>query len=157
METKRTTVADATYQTNYGYDATSGLLDSLTYPTSTSSYRLKLKYAYGYGILNKISDSNAATTVFWEATAVDARGNVLQEALGNGLDTIRGFDAVTGRVDYVLAGPGGDGSREDMEFSWNKVGSLTQRKDLKRSLTEILRQPGARYRTRPGCRAPPRP
>ncbi len=133
---QRTTVADATYQTNYGYDATSGLLDSLTYPTSTSSYRLKLKYAYGYGILNKISDFNAATTVFWEATAVDARGNVLQEALGNGLDTIRGIDAVTGRLDYVLAGPGGDGTRQDMEFSWNKVGSLTQRKDLKRSLTE---------------------
>jgi hypothetical protein len=75
-------------------------------------------------------------TVFWEATAVDARGNVLQESLGNGLDTIRGFDAVTGRPDYVLAGPGGDGSRQDMEFSWNKVGSLTQRKDLNRSLTE---------------------
>ena len=102
---QRTTVADATYQTNYGYDATTGLLDSLTYPTSTSSYRLKLKYGYGYGILNKISDFNAATTVFWEATAVDARGNVLQEALGNGLDTIRGIDAVRAAWTTSLPGP----------------------------------------------------
>ena len=40
------------------------MLDSLTYPASTSSYRLKLKYAYGYGILNKVSDFNAAAKMF---------------------------------------------------------------------------------------------
>lgn len=46
-----------------------------------------------------------------------------QESLGNGLDRIRGIYAATGRLDYVLAWPGSDGSRQDMEFSWNKVGS----------------------------------
>ena len=48
---------------------------------------------------------------------------MLQESLGNGLD--RSIYAVTGRLDYVLAWPGSDGSMQNMEFSWNKVGSLS--------------------------------
>lgn len=48
----------------------------MTYPASTSGYRLKLKYDYQYGLLHKVSDFNAATTVFWQAEDVDARGNV---------------------------------------------------------------------------------
>jgi len=50
---------------------------------------------------------------------------MLQESPGNGLDTIRGIYAVTGRLDYVLAWPGSDASMQNMEFSWNKVGSLS--------------------------------
>lgn len=133
---QRTTVADATYHTNYSYVSSSGQLDTLTYPTSTSGYRLKLKYAYQNGVVSKVSDYNVPATVFWEADAVDARGNVIQETLGNGLETVRGFDDVTGRLDFIQSGPGGGTARQNMEFSWNKVGSLKQRKDLNRSLTE---------------------
>jgi RHS repeat-associated protein len=133
---QRTIVSDATYLINYAFDVTTGLLDSLTYPTSTSSYRLKLKYNYGYGILNKVSDFSVPTTVFWQANDADARGNVIHQTLGNGLQTIRGFDEITGLPDYIQSGPGGSATRQNMEFAWNKVGSLTQRKDLNRSLTE---------------------
>ena len=38
---QRAVVADTTYYINYAYDSTSGQLDSLQYPTSTSGYRLK--------------------------------------------------------------------------------------------------------------------
>ncbi|HTE41481.1 MAG TPA: hypothetical protein VK629_11665, partial [Steroidobacteraceae bacterium] len=41
------------------YDSSTGLVDTLTYPTSTSSYRLKLQYGYANGILNNIKDFNA--------------------------------------------------------------------------------------------------
>ncbi len=133
---QRTIVSDATYLINYAFDATTGLLDSLTYPTSTSGYRLKLKYNYGYGILNMVSDFNVPATVFWQGNAVDARGNVIQQTLGNGLQTIRGFDEITGLPDYIQSGPGGSATLQDLELAWNKVGSLTQRKDVNRALTE---------------------
>jgi hypothetical protein len=38
-----------------------------------------------------------------------------KESPGNGLDTIRGIYAVTGRLDYVLAWRSSDGSRQDMD------------------------------------------
>ena len=78
------------------------------------------------------------TTVFWQATSADARGNVVDQTLGNGLKTVRGFDEVTGRPDYIQSGPSGGSARQDLEFTWNKVGSLKERKDLNRSLTEIF-------------------
>jgi RHS repeat-associated protein len=132
---QRTTIADTSYQTNYAYDSSTGLLGSLTYPVSTSGYRLKLKYDYGYGILNKVSDFNG-TTVYWQGTSVDARGNVIQDTLGNGLQTVRGFDTVTGLPDYIQSGPGGGSARQNLALTWNKVGSLSERLDLNRSLSE---------------------
>lgn len=134
--TERRITSDATYNINYGYDVETGLLDSLTYPTSTAGYRLKLKYEYQYGHLSRVSDFNIPANGFWLAVASDARGNVFHESLGNGLQTLRNFDAVTGWLDYIQSGPGGGTARQNMTFVWDKVGNLTQRKDLNRSLTE---------------------
>ena len=63
----------------------SGSLDTLTYPTSTSSYRLKLQYDYANGIPTAIKDFNAPTTVIWSRAANDARGDVIDETLGANL------------------------------------------------------------------------
>ena len=87
--------ADATYQINYSYN-TIGALDTLTYPTSTSSYRLKLQYEYLNGYLHLIKDFNAPSTIFWTGNTVNARNQLTRETLGNGLVTNRGYDAVTG-------------------------------------------------------------
>jgi len=62
--------------------------------------------------------------------------NVINESLGNGLRTVRGFDAVTGLIDFIQSGPGGGATRQDLGFTWNAVGSLTQRQDVRLSLTE---------------------
>ena len=47
----RNITSDTTYQIDMGYDPTTGLMSTLTYPTSTSAYRLKVQYGYSYGIL----------------------------------------------------------------------------------------------------------
>lgn len=134
---QKTTTADAVaYVENYGYHSQTGLLDSMRYPTSTSGYRLKLKYDYQYGLLHKVSDFDASTTVFWEAQDVDARGNVIHESLGSALESIRMYDEVTGLIDYAVGGPNANGFRQNLEFKWNEVGNLIERKDLKRSRTE---------------------
>ena len=72
--------SDATYAYDLTYNGTTALLDSLSYPTSTSSYRLKLQY----GILQRISDANAPATVSWGANATDVRGHITQDTLGMG-------------------------------------------------------------------------
>lgn len=130
-----TITADATYAYDYAYN-TQGMLDTLTYPVSTSSYRLKLQYEYQAGRLLRVKDFNAPTTVFWQANALDARGNVIDETLGNGIQTIRGYDSVTGRIDYIQSGPGASGSIQDLSYEWDSVGNLKTRQDVRQSLTE---------------------
>ena len=90
---------------NLAYDATTGLVDSLTYPESTAQYRLKLKHEYDKGLLKRVKDFNVPATVFWEATTMDAYGQILDETLGNGLKTIRGFEPRTGLLNSIISGP----------------------------------------------------
>lgn len=141
---QRTSNLDAAYETEYEYHPYTGQLESLTYPTSTSQYRLRLKYDYQFGILNKVSDYNVPTTVFWEANTVNARGNVTNETLGaknaqsEYLQTARVYDAITGNLNVIQSGVGNNTDLQDMEYQWNKVGSLKQRHDDYRSLTEVF-------------------
>ncbi|HSC08278.1 MAG TPA: FG-GAP-like repeat-containing protein [Steroidobacteraceae bacterium] len=133
---QQTTInSDSTYYVNHAYSAT-GQLDTLTYPTSTSGYRLKLKYEYQYGHLKRVSDFNVPANGFWVANATDPRGAVIDENLGNGLQTIRTFDLVTGLVDSITTGPGGSSTIQNLSYAWDNVGNLTQRQDLRQSLTE---------------------
>jgi len=122
-----------------GYASTTGLVDSLTYPESTAGYRLKLKYDYEQGLLRRVRDFNAPSTVFWQATTMDAYGQILDETLGNGLKTIRGIEPRTGSLNTITSGPTSDlTARQDLEYVWDRAGNLTSRQDLNRSLTEAF-------------------
>lgn len=124
------------YTTDTSYQAATGYVDTLTYPTSTSSYRLKLQYEYQNGQLQKIKDFNAPTTVFWQANATNARGRTVDESLGNGLGTVSDFDAVTGRMDSIATGPGGTASIQNLAYLWDNAGNLMQRQDNNQGLSE---------------------
>ena len=124
----QTVSSDASYQIDYGYN-TLGLLDTLTYPVSTSSYRLKLQYDYTNGIPIAIKDFNAPTTVIWSRAANDARGEVIDETLGANLKVITGRDPLTGRLDYRQAGLGGGSAIQNLAYVWDNAGNLTQRGD----------------------------
>jgi RHS repeat-associated protein len=134
----QTTVAlgtDGSHVMNYAYNAM-GTLDTLTYPTSTSSYRLRLKYEYAFGQLVRIRDANAPTTVFWAANAANLRGQITQETLGNGLVTSRNFDAVTSYPGFIRTGSGGGSTIQNLSYLWDATGNLTQRQDSNQGLTE---------------------
>ena len=130
---QRSITSDATYTFDYAYN-NQGLLDTLTYPVSTSSYRLKLQYEYQNGQLLRVKDFNALTTVFWQVSSADPFGNVTDETLGNGVQTIRGFDLATGAIDYIQSGSGG--AIQNLSYVWDGVGNLTQRQDVRLGLTE---------------------
>lgn len=127
---------DATYAYTYTYSATTGFLDTLQYPVSTSSYQLKLQYAYAYGLLESIADYNAPSTVFWTANATNPRGQVTQETLGNGVVTNRSYDAVTSWINYIQAGVGGGAALLNSSYLFDEMGNLTQRQNGNAGLTE---------------------
>jgi len=133
------TVADGTtYLFDQSYNAASGLLETLTYPLSTSSVRVKLKYTYQNGQLQRIHDftGDVQTTKYWEAISTNARGMVIDEELGNGLRTFSKVDHIAGWLDYRQTAPGGGSSTQYLNYAWDKVGNLTQRKDENQALTE---------------------
>jgi len=131
-----TILADVSYQIDYSYNNI-GALDTLTYPQSTSSYRLKVQYEYLRGQLRGIKDFNAPSTVFWTSNAINARDQLTQETLGNGLVANRAFDSVSGTLKSIQTGLGGGTSVQNLTYEWGSVGNLRKRKDLNQSnLTE---------------------
>ncbi len=126
--------SDASYTIDLAYNAL-GTLDTLTYPTSTSGYRLKLQYDYTNGLPTAIKDFNAPTTVIWSRTANDARGDVIDETLGSNLKVVTGRDPLTGRMDYRQAGVGGGSGVQNLAYLYDVNDNLSQRGDANQTGT----------------------
>jgi RHS repeat-associated protein len=125
------------------YSAALGALESITYPTTTGTCRLKVAYAYDYGQLKSVTDASDAVacgstgTVYWQANEANARGQVTKATLGNGLINNRLFDSITGQLRSVMTGTtGSPGSVQSLGYLYDAVGSLIQRQDNRQSLTE---------------------
>jgi RHS repeat-associated protein len=129
LSTEQITIpGDAAYTYTRTYNATTGLLDTLQYPVSTSSYQLKLQYAYQNGILQQISDV-ATGTHYWTANTINPRGQYTQETLGNSVVVNHALDAVTGWVSSIQAGVGGGAALQNNSYLFDEVGNLTQRQN----------------------------
>jgi len=136
LSTRTITIpGDSTYAYDFAYDSNTGKLASLTYPTSTASYRLKLGYAYQNGLLLQVKDANAGT-VFWTANATNARGQVNQETLGNGVVTNRTFDDVTGWMSSIASGVSGSTALQNESYLYDEMGNVIQRQNNNAGLTE---------------------
>jgi hypothetical protein len=70
-------------------------------------------------------DFNAPATVFWQANATDARGWAIDEQLGSSLQRLRGFDPVSGRIEYIQTGPGGNAAVQNLVYQWDGLGNIT--------------------------------
>lgn len=128
-------IGTSTY--TWQYNATTGLLDTLTYPVSTSGQALELKYAYQNGILQLITDIlDSPNVTIWQADAMNPAGQTTQETLGNGLVTSRTYDSVTRWLSSVQSGLGGGASVQNQSFLYDDVGNVTQRQDNNRGLSE---------------------
>ena len=130
--------SDATYQFDATYN-TLGALDTLTYPTSTASTRVKVKYGYTGGVLSSVQDytGNVNGTVYWFLNLLDARGNAVSETFGNGLWLQNTFDPLTGEAATRQAGSGGQTTNvQNLAYHWDKAGNLADRQDLRKGLTE---------------------
>jgi RHS repeat-associated protein len=104
------------------YDAISGKMSTLTYPSG-----LAIKDTYNaYGYLAQISD-NTSHQVYWTANARDQFLNLINETAGNGVTTSRSYDARTGLIGAINAGPGN--AVASFTYVFDLVGNLDQRVD----------------------------
>jgi len=123
----------------WAYNATTGLLSTLTYPTSTSGYALELQYAYANGVLSSVTDiSDTPNVTVWAANTMDPAGHVTKETLGNGIVTNRSFDAVTQWLGTAQSGVGGGAGVKNLSFLYDEMGNVTQRQDNNLGLTESI-------------------
>lgn len=134
---EKTIQADQSYVIDYAYNS-QGSLDTLTFPASTSSTRVALKYGYQSGVLKSITDNTggSAGTVYWQVAGVGPWGQVSAETLGNGLVTNRSFDAATGWQSSIQSGSGGGAGVQNQSFLYDAVGNVIQRQDNNAGLTE---------------------
>jgi RHS repeat-associated protein len=117
-----------TFVTRQSYNTVNGLPDVLTYPASTGSKPLRVRHHYDRGRLVRLNNVDGGLT-FWQLNAVDSRGLVTDESLGNGIRLASTRDAVTGDLLARQAGPGGGSSHQNLAYAWDPAGNLLQREE----------------------------
>lgn len=127
-----------TFSYTWAYNATTGLLDTLTYPaSSTASLTLKVQYGYTHGILSSVKDiTDSPNVTLWTANTANAAGQITEETLGNGVITNRTYDVVTHWLSSIQSAVSGGTALQNQAFLYDEVGNVSQRQDNNRSLTE---------------------
>jgi RHS repeat-associated protein len=126
------------YTFGYAYNA-QGMVSTLTYPASTGTSPFALKYVYdSYGYLNQLQDANAGTT-FWTLSAANDANLPTTEVLGNGVALLSSYTPWTNELVTRQEGTSGsDTNIQNLSYTWDKNGNLSQRQDLRQNLTEAF-------------------
>jgi len=119
------TIAGTNFTISSNYNVF-GQLKTLTYP---SGFAVEHVYT-PLGYLQEIRQTSD-NKVLWQGTSKNARGQFLQETLGNGLINQSTYDATTGFLTRIKAG-----TIHDFSFTFDAIGNLSRRHDNVRSLTE---------------------
>ncbi|MBI3343676.1 MAG: VCBS repeat-containing protein [Gammaproteobacteria bacterium] len=130
-----TTIEGVAYTLDSAYDSL-GRLAATTYPTG---FAVKNLYnAYGY--LSEVRNS-ASNALYWQANAEDAEGKLTQQTLGNGLSTVNSYDTL-GRVTAISTGVGAGSAVQYLNYRYDAIGNLLERKDANQNLTETFTYDG---------------
>lgn len=128
------TVDGSSYNTASSYNG-QGKLGTVTYPSGVG-----ITYSYNtIGYLSSISDT-ATSAAYWTANAYDAELHLTQQTFGNTIVTNKVYNANTGRISTIKAGPGD--SVQNLGFTFNTLGNLTQRVDGVTQTTDDLSYDG---------------
>ena len=119
-----TTIAiwDSSYSYATSYDATTGQVGTVHYPSGFTAL-----YTYtARGYLNQIKD-NASGTVLFTAQARDADLHLTQSLAGNGVTTTNTYWDQTGLLRYVRAGT--SDNIANFNYRYDSLGNVTYRAD----------------------------
>ncbi len=106
-----------------------GRADTVTYPSGFVA-----KYLYtSTGYLAQVKD-NATAAVLWTANARDAELHLTQATLGNGVVVDQAYDANTGLVQQIAAGPAQGVA--NFSYAFDTIGNLASRADTFQGTTE---------------------
>ncbi len=124
------TIDGTGYATTTAYTG-DGRADTVTYPSGFVA-----KYVYtSTGYLSQIKD-NATAAVLWTTNARDAELHLTQSTLGNGVAVDQAFDANTGLIQQVAAGP--SHAIATLSYAFDTIGNLTSRQDTLLGYTEAF-------------------
>ena len=81
---------------------------------------------------------NAVTNLeYWKALTVDARGNITQARLGNGVESTKVYNAQTGYLESIYSNKGAS-VVQNLTYNFNVLGNLINRTDVTNSLTDVF-------------------
>ena len=127
-----TTVNAEAFTVSNTYDPL-GRLDTVQYPQTGFTIR-RVYNALGFLTEVRNAQSNA---LYWQATAGDATGRIINETYGNGLGSQRFYNFQTGNLEGIRTS-GATGVVQDLVFTFDLVGNLTARTDQQAFLTETF-------------------
>lgn len=102
-----------------------GKLDTQTYP---GGYTVKQTYD-STGYLKTVHRKDDANDIHWQATGMDARGNLTAYELDGGLKTFKKYDAATGFIKSIDSLWGGVAHAQISTYEFDGMGNLTSRND----------------------------
>ncbi len=120
-----------TYNNSQTFDQ-QGRIATVTYP---SGFKIKNIYNLN-GYLSEVR-RESDNFIYWQANVVNARGQLEQLQLGNGLITDSYFNLTTGFLDSLHT-VAGSSTIQDHTYSFNAISSLIQRKNLIRNVNEVF-------------------
>jgi RHS repeat-associated protein len=131
------TVAGESHTVDSSYDSLHRV-DEITYPGV--AHRLTIKTAYNnLGFPVELMDAITGKR-YYQALAMDARGNITSDKTGNGVNVTRGFEAKTGYIDFIagysiLDAPYAP-SIQYLDYDFDDLGNLVERNDYKENIAE---------------------
>jgi len=126
-----TTIDEVDYITSLSYDTYDRPL-SKTYP---QGYGINYEYS-DFGGVSRIREQGS-NALLWQASEVDARGNVTQLTYGNGVTTNKSYEKETGRVRTISAAKGGF-TVQNHEYVFDALGNLKSRKDNRAGIQQTF-------------------
>lgn len=124
VETK-TSIQGQQFTSSQIYDVLSRV-DTYTYP---SGFEVQNVYNQ-HGYFSQMVRTDTGVSI-WKADIRNARGQIEQQTLGNGLVTAKSYVPATGIIKSIQTGV-----VQNLDFTFDKIGNLTQRRDLRLNLTE---------------------
>lgn len=81
-----------------------------------------------YGYLDTVQDLETGNTVY-DIVDTDARGNITEAILQDGVTVQRSYNPATGRLNTIDASTGLNQVVQDLDYSWDDIGNLLSRDD----------------------------
>ncbi|MDP2422915.1 MAG: FG-GAP-like repeat-containing protein [Bacteroidales bacterium] len=116
------TILTTNYTTTYSYDELSRP-EIVTHPSGVG-----IRHQYNNSGLLQSIRSAANNQTLWQNNEVNAIGQITGFSTGNTLATIRSFHPKTARLETVHTKKPGQPPVQDLEYAWDNIGNLTQRK-----------------------------
>jgi RHS repeat-associated protein len=145
------TTLDRAYTSSVSYQANTGAVDTYTYP---SGFAIKHVYSTAAslggsgkvpGVLEQVSDAAPGGRVFWRidtqtaAQVFNARGQLQQALLGNGVLVQNEWDSISGKALALRAGTAVDHFNiQNSQITYDQINNVVRRYDAVSMLSETF-------------------